>query len=76
MWNLKNLKNQIHNKLIDNREQTGDCQRSGVKGVEKMRGVKWVKTVKRDKPPTRKNISHGDVMYSKVTIVNNVLLHT
>ena len=57
-------------------ENKRDCQRLGVKGVEKMKGLKWVKTVKRDKPPTIKDVSHGDVMYSKVTIVNNILLHT
>ena len=38
-------------------------------------GTKWVKEVKRYKLPVIKLISHGYIMYSVVTIVNNTLLN-
>ena len=35
--------------------------------------VKWVKEVKRYRLPVIKEINHGDVTYSVVTIVNNIV---
>ena len=66
-------KNQNQNKTIQNwayryREQIGGCQ--GGEGW-----AKQVKGVKRYKPSIIKYISHGDVMYSMVIIVRNIILH-
>lgn len=37
--------------------------------------AKWVKRVRRYKFPDIKYVSHGDVLYSMVTLVNNTVLH-
>lgn len=37
--------------------------------------AKWVKKVKTYKPSVIKEVSHGDVAYSMVTMVNNTVFH-
>ena len=63
MWNLnKNQKHQAHRY----REQIGGCQRQGVGVGEMGEGRQKVQTFSY-------KISHGDVIYSMVTIVNNTV---
>ena len=38
-------------------------------------GAKWVKVIERYKFPIKKYTSHGDLIYSVVTRVNNTVLH-
>ena len=40
-----------------------------------LEGAKQVKVVERYKFPIKKYTSHGDLIYSVVTIVNNTVLH-
>ena len=46
------------------------------RGEEGGKWEKWVKGVKRYKLTFIKQKSHGDVTYSMVTIVNNIVAHT
>ena len=66
MWNLKSKQT---NKLMDPRKQIGGYQRKSGELNEMGEGVKKYKL------PSIKQISHGDVMYSMGTIVNNSVLY-
>ena len=39
------------------------------------RWAKWVKGLKRYKPPVTKQMSHGDIIYSMVTVVYKVVMY-
>ena len=75
-WN-KSEKDKHHlsveskNRALDNREQTGDCQRQGGRGWEK-----WVKVVKKYKLLVIRWINAGYIMHSMLIIVNNTILES
>ena len=65
MWNLK--KKEKTNKPLSHRSDYW-LPEAGSMGWEK-----WVMGIKRSKLPVIKEVSHGDIMYSMVTIVTTVL---
>ena len=65
-----NKQNKKENKLIDTENRLVVARREGDGWWDKQ-----VKVIKRYKILVIKSISHGDLMYIMVTIVNNIVLH-
>ena len=62
--NKQQQQQQQQNKLIDT-----EIRFVVTRGREGGRWMKWVKEIKRYKLPVIKQVSHGNVMYSMVTIL-------
>lgn len=68
IWKKQAKENKI--KVHRYREEIDSCQRGRRGGM-----MKWVKGIKRYKLLVMKQISHGNIMYIMVTVVNNTVWH-